>query len=132
MIDTIIIDFGGVLGTDSDIIFIEALENNGFTIEEAKEVWRLHWPSLKVGLENVDVFWKVVGEKTKVNIEEIQRIYEESGALEKAIAKMQNFANNGIRNIKKFDKCEAKDNLLHILDRYYNNFNPRNKPEILV
>jgi octaprenyl-diphosphate synthase len=73
-----------------------------------------------------------LGEKKSTEIEEIQRIYEESGALERSISKMQSYAEMGMDSIEGFKDCEAKDNLLHLLDRYYNNFNPRSKVEIVI
>ena len=104
-----------LLNGDISLLLIYALES-GTISEKDKNLLRMLY----------------LGEKTTVNIVEIQRIYEDAGALEKSIAKMQYFANKGKQNIKRFNKCEAKDNLLHILDRSYNNFNPRSKPEILV
>ncbi|MBU0709014.1 HAD-IA family hydrolase [Patescibacteria group bacterium] len=85
MINTIIFDFGGVLGTDADTIFIETLENNGFTAEKAKEIWRLHWPSLKLGSEDVDVLWRAVGEKTKTSISIIINEYNDAIAVDESV-----------------------------------------------
>ncbi len=127
MIDTIIIDFGGVIGTDSDTIFIETLKNNGFTIEKAKEIWRLHWPNLKVGLEKIDTFWKTVAEKTEVSISKIINEYNDAIAVDENILDLcRKLKNNNYKlgilaneSLEWMDIKRNKGNLGKIFDVVY-------------
>jgi geranylgeranyl pyrophosphate synthase len=73
-----------------------------------------------------------LGEKKSADLEEIQRIYEESGALEKSILKMKSYASDGISFLEKFDDSEAKRLLIHLMDRYYLSFNPEVKLEAVI
>jgi geranylgeranyl pyrophosphate synthase len=73
-----------------------------------------------------------LGEKKTVEIEEIQRIYEETGALERSIAKMLSYSETGKKSIEDFMDCTAKSNLIRLINRYYDNFNPKNKLEIIL
>jgi octaprenyl-diphosphate synthase len=66
------------------------------------------------------------------DIKEIQRIYEESGALQRSIARMKSFADTGRKHINNFQDSEAKEILIHLLDRYYSKFNPKIKMEVLL
>ena len=60
MIKAILFDFGGVLGSDADTIFLQVLENNGITRAEAERLWEEHWPNLKLGKCGVDEIWNGV------------------------------------------------------------------------
>jgi len=77
MINTIIIDFGGVLGTNSDLIFIVALSKNGISKDTALEIWEKHWPKMRVGDEHVEAIWKTVEKYTTSNIKKITDDYNE-------------------------------------------------------
>ena len=74
MINTIIFDFGGVLGTDADTVFIEVLENHGISKEKANEIWNQYWPKLKEGTSGVEEIWKSV--KLELN-EDIKLLIDE-------------------------------------------------------
>ena len=76
MIKTIIFDFGGVIGTDADIIFIEVLEENGISKERAIEIFEKHWPKFKVGGEGVKEVWKSVEIEFGQDISKILKEYE--------------------------------------------------------
>lgn len=78
MINTIIFDFGGVLGTDSDTIFIKALVKNKVTENQARKIWRKHWPKLKTGEEHVKSIWCEVEKHTTTDINKIIHEYNES------------------------------------------------------
>jgi geranylgeranyl pyrophosphate synthase len=73
-----------------------------------------------------------LGEKETADIEEIRRIYEESGALERSIVKMKDYAAEGIRCLEGFEDSKAKSFLVHLLDRYYLSFSPENKLEVVL
>ena len=65
-----------------------------------------------------------LGEEESADIEEIRRIYEESGALRRSIAKMKYYAIEGIRCLEDFENSKAKSFLIHLLNRYYISFSP--------
>jgi geranylgeranyl pyrophosphate synthase len=73
-----------------------------------------------------------LGEKETANIEEIRRIYEESGALERSIVKMKNYAKESIKCLEEFEDSEAKRFLTHLVDRYYISFSPESRLEVLL
>ena len=78
MINTIIFDFGGVLGSDSDTIFFKVLIRNRISKAKASKIWNEHWPKLKIGEEHVDSIWNSVEGCTNVNIDKIIREYDKS------------------------------------------------------
>ncbi|MCW3978600.1 MAG: polyprenyl synthetase family protein [Candidatus Bathyarchaeota archaeon] len=71
------------------------------------------------------------GKTVEIDREEIQRVYEETGALERSINKMKEFAEMGSESLDHFERTEAKDCLDHMLHRYYLDFNPK-MVEIIV
>ena len=73
-----------------------------------------------------------LGEAEKVDIEEVQRIYDETGALEKSLRKMKDFAELGREHLDGFKQTDAKDFLDHLLDQYYSNFNPWTKITVVI
>jgi len=73
-----------------------------------------------------------LGQSDKVDIEGVQRIYEETGALERCTAKMNEFSERGRRYLDDFEKSEAKDFLEYILDQYYSNFSPGMKIGVII
>ena len=73
-----------------------------------------------------------LGEKEIADIEEIRRIYEESGALVRSIMKMKDYARDGIRCLEGFEDSEAKSFLIHLLDRYYLSFSPESRLEVVL
>lgn len=60
MINTIIFDFGKVLGTDPYVVFCKALSKYGISKEIAREILGKHWFKLKIGEENADKLWSTV------------------------------------------------------------------------
>ncbi len=71
MVNTIIIDFGGVLGTDADTIFIVTLSKHGISQKAAMEIWDKHWPKMGVGDEHVESIWKTVKKRTTSDIKKV-------------------------------------------------------------
>ena len=63
-----------------------------------------------------------LGEKESVDVEEVRRIYDESGALERSILKMKEYAREGTRSLEGFEDSKAKSFLIHLLNRYYISF----------
>jgi len=104
-----------LLNGDISLPFIYAHESNTISTQSRNTLLMLY-----------------LGEKKTADIDEIQQIYEEAGALERSIAKMQGFAREGAAYLEGFEDCEAKEYLLHMLEQYYINFNPREKTEIIL
>ncbi|MFC1780301.1 HAD-IA family hydrolase [Patescibacteria group bacterium] len=75
MINTIIFDFGGVLGTDSDTILLKVLSKYDFSEDKFVRLWHKFWPKLKIGQLHVGVLWKEVQKHTKVDIQIIEDEY---------------------------------------------------------
>ena len=73
-----------------------------------------------------------LGEKETADIEEIRRIYEESGALKRSIKKMKDNARESIRWLEKFEDSKAKSFLTHLVDRYYISFSPESRLEVVL
>ncbi len=80
MIKAILFDFGGVLGSDADTIFLQVLENNGITRAEAERLWEEHWPNLKLGKCGVDEIWNGVEARYggRVDVEQVRKEYNAS------------------------------------------------------
>src|SRR3989344_5436953 len=60
---TVIFDFGGVIGSDSDRWedeYHKVVEETGLTPEKLHEIYNKHWPKLSVGLELANIFWDEV------------------------------------------------------------------------
>ncbi|HLD05680.1 MAG TPA: HAD family phosphatase [Candidatus Nanoarchaeia archaeon] len=78
MIKTILFDFGGVLGSDADTIFLQVLESNGITQAEGECLWEEHWPNLKLGKCGVDEIWKGFEERygRRVDVGKIRKEYD--------------------------------------------------------
>jgi len=71
MVNTIIIDFGGVLGTDADTIFIVALSRHGISKKTAERIWDKHWHRMGIGKECVSSIWKTVKKMTSSDIKKV-------------------------------------------------------------
>ncbi len=62
---TIIFDFGGVIGSDSDRWedeYRKVVEESGLTAEKLHELYNKHWPKLSIGAELASTFWDEVYE----------------------------------------------------------------------
>lgn len=70
--------------------------------------------------------------KTTIEIGEVQRIYEDVGALKKSIEKMNEFAERGREHLRHFARTEAMDCLNYLLDQFYKNFIPWKKLEVVI
>ena len=73
-----------------------------------------------------------LGKNDRVDIEEVQRIYEETRALQRCIVKMNEFAERGREYLADFEKSEAKEFLNYILDQYYSKFSPGMKVDVII
>jgi octaprenyl-diphosphate synthase len=71
-------------------------------------------------------------EREKIDLAEVQRIYEDTGALEKSIKKMKEFAERGHAQLNCFERTEAKEFLNYLIDQYYKQFSPERKLEIII
>ncbi len=66
MIDTIIFDYGGVIGSDAHNILFDACVNHGMNIDEAKKIWAKHWLSMEIGKQDAKDIWKSISEKIEL------------------------------------------------------------------
>jgi geranylgeranyl pyrophosphate synthase len=73
-----------------------------------------------------------LGETDKTDIEEVQEIYEETGALDRSVEKMKKFAELGRSHLGRFETTEAKQFLHHLIKEYYNGFTPGLAPRIII
>jgi HAD superfamily hydrolase (TIGR01509 family) len=84
MIKGIICDFGGVLGTDADTIFRDVLIENRISEEEFKEVWRLHWPNMKIGKTDTKPIWAELKKRyPNLNLNQMKIDYENKISVDK-------------------------------------------------
>ena len=67
-----------------------------------------------------------------MDIDEVQRIYEETDALERCVTKMNEFAERGREYLAEFNKSEAKDFLNYLLDQYYSEFSPGMEISVII
>ena len=73
-----------------------------------------------------------IGQSDSVDIDEVQRIYEETDALERCVTKMNEFAERGREYLAEFNKSEAKDFLNYLLDQYYSEFSPGMEISVII
>lgn len=73
-----------------------------------------------------------LGEKERTDLEEIQRIYEETGSLDRCLAKMKGYAESSRGHLDDFEPTEAKEFLNHLLDQYYVNYSPGLAPRVII
>jgi putative hydrolase of the HAD superfamily len=76
MFKLIIFDFGGVLGTDADPIFVDVLNKYGISKFQALNIWSKHWPKLKDGSEGVSSIWETVQKEYNIDIDVLVNEYE--------------------------------------------------------
>src|SRR3989344_7926372 len=82
MIKTIIFDFGGVLGSDSDDwekAFPKIIVATGLSAYELEKIWDQFWNELKIGEKDISVFWREVIRRSrrKITLSELEKLYEE-------------------------------------------------------
>lgn len=79
-----------------------------------------------------DLMEVFLGLTERIDEGEVQRIYEESGALDRSIEKMKDYAEEGRNSLKHFERTEARDCIHYLLDQYYMDFNLGKKPQITI
>jgi geranylgeranyl pyrophosphate synthase len=72
------------------------------------------------------------GDNEEIDIERVQEIYSYTGALERSIRRMKDFAESGRRTLEAFERSRGRDLLFHLLESYYLNFNPSTRLEVIV
>lgn len=94
MIKYIIFDLGGVFVSDAPIFYVnkltdftEVLDYAGVSREDSEKIWRKHWQKLKLGQEDLDLFWqdfyKLVNKD--VNLNKIKELYNSKIILDKQV-----------------------------------------------
>jgi octaprenyl-diphosphate synthase len=86
-------------------------------------------------ISEADRLWLLsvyLGEMKRVDLAEVQRIYEETGALERSVEMMKEFAEMSRGHVEGFESTDAKELLNQMLDQYYKNFSPGLTPKIII
>jgi len=73
-----------------------------------------------------------LGLREQIDDEEVQRIYEETGALDRSMEKMKGYAERGRESLNHIPMTEAGECINYLLDQYYKYFSPRKKVEIII
>ena len=104
-----------LLNGDITLPFIYALQSNIISDRDRKTITSVY-----------------MGETEKVDPTEVQHIYRETGALDRSILKMKEFAEEGRKYLEPYERSEAKKVLNIMLDQYYVNFTPSTKLKVIV
>ncbi|NQT08098.1 hypothetical protein HQ586_03395, partial [Candidatus Bathyarchaeota archaeon] len=72
------------------------------------------------------------GERKSIDLEYVQGVYEETGALERSIEKMKGFAEEAREYLLKFGDSEARDFLEQLINQYYKEFSPADRLKIII
>lgn len=104
-----------ILNGDLTLPFIYALESDVISESDRNTL--------------IDIF---LGQTEQIDEEEIQRIYEETEALDRSVEKMKDYNEQGRESLNNFPRTEARDCINYLLDQYYKNFSPRMKVEIII
>ena len=62
------------------------------------------------------------GESKDLDVDQVRRVYEETGALQKAIDKMQEFSNMARKILDDYPESDAKESLYELLKQYNSSF----------
>jgi len=84
------------------------------------------------GGDRITITSAYLGHSESVDIEELRRIYEETGALERCMVKMNEFAELSREYLDTFRGSEAKEFLDYLLDQYYGKFSPGMKARVII
>lgn len=104
-----------LLNGDVTLPFIYALESGALTDSDRERLTAMY-----------------TGKVERVEVDEVRRMYDDTGAVERSIEKMKAFAERGRRCLIRFQKTEAKDCLNYLLDNYYKHFSPWKKLEVII
>lgn len=102
-----------ILNGDLTLPFIYALDSGSISDRDRESL--------------MDAF---LGWTERIDDEEVQRIYEESGALDRSMEKMKDYAERGRDILNHFERNEAGDCIRYLLDQYYKHFSPGKRLEI--
>ena len=94
-----------LLNGDPSLLLLYAVESVNITSED------------KVALLSI-----YQGESEDLDVDLVRRVYEYTGALQKSVNKMEEFANMAGEILREYPDCEARDSLLELLDQYNHNF----------
>jgi|TARA_B100001971_G_C18258498_1_gene584419 geranylgeranyl pyrophosphate synthase len=73
-----------------------------------------------------------LGENESADIEEIRRIYKESGALKRSMDRMRDYAKEAIKCLDGLDDGNSKSSLIQLMDQYYLSFIPESRLEVIL
>ncbi len=97
-----------LLNGDASLLFIYALESPIISKEDKNRLLSLYH-----------------GESSELDVSEIRRIYEETGAVQMSIDKMKSFSEKARKVLSVFKECDAKKSLYSLLDQYNSGFSER-------
>ncbi len=72
------------------------------------------------------------GERESIDLEYVQGVYEETGALERSIEKMKGFAEEARGYLLKFGDSKARDFLEQLINQYYKEFSPADRLTVII
>lgn len=102
-----------ILNGDLTLPFIYALDSESISDRDRESL--------------MDVF---LDRTEPIDDKEVQRIYEETGALDRSMEKMKDYAERGRETLNHFERTEAGDCIHYLLDQYYKHFSPKKRLEI--
>lgn len=122
-------DIGGIYAEDrNDELARTDLENGDITLPM---IYALS--SKTISNKDRDMIQSAYeGSGENIDLEEVQRIYSETGAITKSIELMKSLAEKGRMSLKDLPRSEAADCINFLLDYYYRDFSPFVKMEPLV
>ncbi len=104
-----------ILNGDLTLPFIYALESKSISDADRNTL--------------MDTF---LGRSEQIDDDEIQRIYEETGALGRSVEKMKGYDEQGRESLSQFPRTRARECIEYILNQYYKNFSPRKKVKVII
>jgi octaprenyl-diphosphate synthase len=72
------------------------------------------------------------GREDSIDLEYVQNIYDITGALDRAVEKMKDFAERSRNYLLRFDRNDARDFLEELVNQYYRDFIPTERMRVLI
>jgi len=72
------------------------------------------------------------GERESIDLEYVQEVYEETGALERSIGKMKGFAEEARGHLLRFEDTEAREFLEQLINQFYRDFSPADRLKVII
>ena len=72
------------------------------------------------------------GERESIDVEYVQGVYDETGALDRSIGRMKGFAEEARKYLLRFGDTEAREFLEQLINQYYRDFSPADRLKVLI